>query len=157
MSEMRSYNGFSPAERRRAMRWEQRRDRDGTHPHPKPSACDACGQTEGALQRHTEDYSEPFGPHIGRFALCFLCHMMLHVRHRPECAEGWDVYRAAVRAGLRGPALTTAQFGRVWAYATLSQAMPLRMGLPFAIRRVDCVLDEIHRGDHAPSGSHAVL
>jgi DNA invertase Pin-like site-specific DNA recombinase len=34
---------------------------------------------------HSEDYSEPFGDHIGRWSLCYWCHLLLHCRRRaPE-------------------------------------------------------------------------
>lgn len=34
------------------------------------------------IQPHSEDYSEPYGPHIGQWGLCYWCHMLLHCRYR---------------------------------------------------------------------------
>jgi hypothetical protein len=31
-----------------------------------------------AIEAHSEDYSEPFGDHIGAYGLCRGCHVMIH-------------------------------------------------------------------------------
>jgi hypothetical protein len=62
-----------------------------------PLSCDACGQTEGVIQAHAEDYSEPFGPHIDQYGLCYRCHMMVHCRFNNE--DAWQAYKQQVRDG----------------------------------------------------------
>ena len=94
---MKEYNGFSPTQRMKALRWLNGEYAAGRR--TRPTACDACGETEGVVEAHSENYSAPFGDHIGRYGLCYRCHMMLHVRvHVPE---HWHLYRAALVAGVR--------------------------------------------------------
>ncbi len=52
----------------------------------RPTICEACGQDQGTIMAHSEDYSSPYGDHIGRFSLCFRCHMMVHSRGRSSAA-----------------------------------------------------------------------
>jgi hypothetical protein len=74
-----TYNGFSPAERMAALRWVRAEEAAGRR--QRPTACDVCGQREGLLERHSEDYSgPPYGAHIGAFALCHRCHVLVHRR-----------------------------------------------------------------------------
>lgn len=94
---MNSYNGFSPAQRSRALRWLNAEYAAGRR--TRPERCDACGQTAGALQAHSEDYSEPFGAHIGEHGLCYVCHMMIHCRF--SAPGPWERYRRHVRSGYR--------------------------------------------------------
>jgi hypothetical protein len=58
-----SYNGFTPQQRAHALRGLNREYAAGRR--QRPTSCDACGQTEGVIEPHSEDYSEPFGDHIG--------------------------------------------------------------------------------------------
>jgi hypothetical protein len=62
-----------------------------TDREPRPIRCDACGQTEGPIDAHSEDYSEPFGDHIGEHALCYRCHMAIHTREKNP--EAWAIYK----------------------------------------------------------------
>ena len=78
---MNSYNGYEPKERYAALAWLKKEWAKGTR-EQTPKCCDICGQTEGHLAYHSEDYSFPFGDHIGYFGLCYICHMMLHCRYR---------------------------------------------------------------------------
>lgn len=78
---MNSYNNFSPAQRMKALRWARAEEAAGRRTRAG-ERCDVCLQTRGHLERHSEDYSEPFGPHIGRWTLCFRCHMTLHCRFK---------------------------------------------------------------------------
>jgi hypothetical protein len=94
---MRSYNGFSPAQRLRALAWLKGEYAAGRR--RPPTACDACGQTEGIIEAHSEDYSEPFGDHIGAYGLCYRCHMAVHTRF--GAWEAWHTYRRLVAAGAR--------------------------------------------------------
>src|ERR1700737_880157 len=42
------------------------------------------------IEVHSENYSEPFGDHIGEHGLCYRCHQMIHNRFRH--AETWAIY-----------------------------------------------------------------
>jgi len=78
---MNSYNGYEPKQRYAALAWLKKEWAKGTR-QKTPTACDICTQTDGYLAYHSEDYSFPFGDHIGRFGLCYICHMMLHCRYK---------------------------------------------------------------------------
>ncbi len=93
---MNSYNGFSPAQQDRALAWLKGEYAAGRRQPPK--VCDGCGQDLGIIEAHSEDYSEPFGDHIGAFGFCYTCRMMLY--HRFENPGAWDRYRAEVRRGV---------------------------------------------------------
>jgi hypothetical protein len=88
------YNGFTWEERREAYEWWKAEVAAGRRTWP--TVCDACGQTEGRIEPHDEDYSKPYGPHICEFGVCHRCHMMIHRRF--QWPRSWDRYRAAVRA-----------------------------------------------------------
>lgn len=78
---MNSYNGFSPAQRYKALAYHKAQIKAGVKA-PKPQRCDGCGTSQGFLAWHSEDYSEPFGPHIGEYGVCYRCHMHIHCRFR---------------------------------------------------------------------------
>ena len=105
------YNGFSPQQRARAGAWVRGQIDSGAV--PRPARCLACGQAEGVLDYHTEDYSEPFGPHIYAYPLCYICHIMLHCRSKDE--RQWNDYKAKVRAGYRMPAMHARHFWKMLA------------------------------------------
>ena len=92
---MNTYNGFTHRERARALRWLNAEYAAGRR--KRPVVCDACGQTEGLIEAHSEDYSEPHGAHIGSFGFCLTCHLMVHCRF--EAPARWEEYRTAIRAG----------------------------------------------------------
>lgn len=94
---MNSYNGFTPAQRVAALKWLNREYAAGRR--TRPTRCDACGQTNGLLQAHSEDYSAPFGANIGEHGLCYMCHMMIHCRFSAK--RVWEDYRTRVRSGWR--------------------------------------------------------
>jgi len=99
---MSPYNGFSPAERAAFAKWQAKEIQAG---RIKPAAfCVACGQREGIIHHHAEDYSKPWSEakNIPRdFHLCFTCHMMLHSRfNNPAC---WARYVEHVREGRQYP------------------------------------------------------
>ncbi|HLK60325.1 MAG TPA: hypothetical protein VKU00_27435 [Chthonomonadaceae bacterium] len=94
---MKSYNGFSPAQRTRALAWLKKEYEAGRR--QPPTVCQACGQTEGIIEAHSEDYSEPYGDHIGAYSFCYTCHMMLHCRFRNP--QAWERYKEAIRRGVR--------------------------------------------------------
>lgn len=95
---MKSYNGFTGAQRNAAQQWL--RTMWGSGRLERPKQCCACGQAEGVIHAHTEDYSLPYAAgKTDEFPLCFTCHMMVHARFRNP--ERWNYYRAKVREGFR--------------------------------------------------------
>jgi hypothetical protein len=92
MLTLNSYNGFTPEERGAAFRWAKKngllKDRH--------RACMACSQSLGVMP-HSEDYSAPYGLHIGALGLCYRCHMWVHCRFKNPA--GWQGYKAAIAAG----------------------------------------------------------
>lgn len=140
------YNGFSPEQRDRSQHWLNAQFAAGL---PRPTRCQACGQEHGAIDYHTEDYSEPFGPHIHGFSLCYRCHIILHCRRRNPAA--WDRYREALRNGWRFPPMW-----RNWSafqkwLSDFSRGDGLK-GVVFTDdRHASTVLDEIHDGIYNPN------
>lgn len=92
---MNSYNGFTPAQRMKALNWLKGEWAAGRR--TKGCQCDACGQTEGRIDAHSEDYSAPFGDHIGKYTFCYRCHMMIHCRFKNP--EAWQIYKQHIREG----------------------------------------------------------
>lgn len=77
------YNGFGAILRRKGGRWLHAEMAAG-RADPRPVACDVCGRRDGTLAWHSENYSEPFGDHIGEYGLCFCCHMLIHCRYKSQ-------------------------------------------------------------------------
>lgn len=147
---MKAYNGFSSEQRYRALAWIKAQYAAGER--KPPTACDACGQDRGIFDAHSEDYSEPFGAHTGRFGLCFRCHMMIHLRWRHS--KAWDVYRATVARGGRLSAVYRRAFPQIVSECermVSGDEMFWRYRLPPSW----LPLDEIHRGEHDPREKHA--
>jgi len=141
---LKSYNGFSGAQRNKAAAWIREQYHKGLA-HP-PLVCCACGQDRGVMDNHQEDYSEPYGPHIFAFPLCYPCHLMVHCRARSPIA--WATYRQLVRDGmrLRRPFMSR-DFGRL-CRELLNGLDPQGFeagGIPGST-----VLDEIDQGRHDP-------
>lgn len=100
------YNGFTPQQRSKAGRWIRRQRANGLRaPHTQ---CCACLREGGSVAGHSENYSFPYGPHIGEYGLCFPCHMAVH--HRFKMPDQWNAYRFQVAQGRRYPDMT--QYGR---------------------------------------------
>jgi hypothetical protein len=59
----------------------------------------ACGQRQGIVLPHTEDFRRPFGLHIGRYSLCMACFVVWRCRYRAPAQV--LAYIRAIRAGLR--------------------------------------------------------
>ena len=78
---MNSYNGYTPAQRYKALSWFKKQIKEGKKPS-HPHQCDFCGQNNGVIAWHSEDYSEPYGDHIGKYGVCYVCHMMIHCRFK---------------------------------------------------------------------------
>ena len=89
------YNGFSPKQRLKALAYYKKEIAEGRRTLVK--ICQGCGQTDGLIMAHSEDYSEPFGEHIGAYTFCYRCHIMLHCRYRSPLA--WDDYKRGLREG----------------------------------------------------------
>lgn len=92
---MKSYNGFTPKQRMDAFNWLKVEYADGRR--ARPTSCDCCEQDKGIVEHHSEDYSAPYGDHIGQYALCFVCHMMVHCRFRN--LKQWESYKELVAQG----------------------------------------------------------
>lgn len=102
------YNSFSPAQRQAAFNWLKAEYAAGRR--VRPVKCDACGQTQGLIEPHSEDYAgPPYGDHIGAFGLCYRCHMMIHCRFRSR--QAWDLYRQAIREGKQFAPIKGRHFG----------------------------------------------
>ncbi len=118
---MREYNGFPSHVRSKAGVFRKRMIAEGRIPKFPPH-CRACGQTEGAMCYHTEDYSEPHGAHTIAFEICYVCHMMIHCRHRGR--ERWLQYIFGVAKGHTYPPI----FG--WNFKAFCAIFLSRKGLP---------------------------
>lgn len=93
---MKAYNGFSPEQRNKAQAWLNKQWKAGLL--ARPCQCQACGQTEGRIDAHAEDYSEPFeAGKTDQYHLCYRCHMAVHCRFRNS--EAWRIYKQHVREG----------------------------------------------------------
>ena len=92
---LKTYNGFDHDQRMRGLNWLRAEYAAGRR--TRPLVCDACGQDEGPIEAHSEDYSSPFGDHIGQHGLCYRCHMMIHCRFKN--AEAWETYKSHIRLG----------------------------------------------------------
>lgn len=77
---MNSYNGYTPVQRMKAYKWLMNEYALGNR--VKPCKCDSCGLIKGIIEPHSENYSEPYGNHIGQYGFCYRCHMMLHCRFK---------------------------------------------------------------------------
>jgi len=92
---LKTYNGYHHSQRMRALYWLRAEYAAGRR--TPPVVCDACGQTEGPITAHSEDYSEPFGDHIGQYDVCYRCHMMIHCRFKNP--QAWETYKMHIREG----------------------------------------------------------
>jgi hypothetical protein len=92
---MKTYNGFDHYQRMKGYRWLQGEYAAGRR--ARPTVCDACGQDEGPIEAHSENYSAPFGDHIGEHGLCYRCHMAIHTRFNNR--EAWEAYKHHVALG----------------------------------------------------------
>lgn len=76
---MKSYNGFTPAQRIQGDAIVKEAIARGELPPLSEQKCCLCGQTKGILHYHQEDYS-PDKVVASSRPLCWVCHMMLHSR-----------------------------------------------------------------------------
>jgi hypothetical protein len=91
------YNGFTPKERENAYRWLMQEVSEGRR--ILQTICEACGSENG--RPHSEDYSEPFGDHIGAYILCDRCHKTyLHsIRYRRPDSWKWYLEQLGQQQG----------------------------------------------------------
>ena len=90
---MNPYNGFTPEQRLAAFEITKAAWRSGEATPPR--ACEDCGQTEGRIEAHDEDYDQP----LRYYEVCYTCHMMIHCRYRDPFR--WGQYIAMVADGAR--------------------------------------------------------
>lgn len=95
-----SYREFSVEDRHVSARIYGRRLKSGEVEPMDKSECWACGQTEGQIEAHREDYSWLGNESL--VVLCCRCHRVLHMRDR--WPDAWDYYRERVRQGWQWPA-----------------------------------------------------
>jgi hypothetical protein len=138
------YNNFTSQQRTRALRWLNAEYAAGRR--HRPTRCDVCHQTEGPIERHSEDYSFPFGDHIGQYGLCYRCHLMIHCRFKNP--EAWENYKRHMHQG-RIFVPIGRNFWLFWRQ-TLKQhgeGVPFRQGSP----RAHTLLDDL---SVIPSNAH---
>lgn len=105
---MKPYNGFTHSQRMASHRWLQKQYQADNR--IRPSCCDVCGQTDGIIDAHSEDYSTPYGDHIGKYGLCYPCHMMIHCRF--SAPEAFQRYVDLLLSGKRVKAYQTRNWPR---------------------------------------------
>lgn len=86
---MKSYNGFTPAQRMAGDKILKKAIEDGIIKSPMEQACCMCGQDKGIRHLHCEDYS-PNNIIKDARCLCWRCHMMLHGRYSHP--NSWSKY-----------------------------------------------------------------
>lgn len=110
-----AYNGFSLADRGAAARWASANATGARRTNP--TWCHACGQTEGLIYWHNEDYRTP----IAALPLCAWCHWTLHARLKPQQAHVFPTYRDMIRNGLRPLPCPLGSRWSAWRMAFLTQ------------------------------------
>lgn len=105
-----AYNGHSGQKREQVQRWLNQQWATGAL--PRPTECVACGQTEGTIDGHLEDYDQP----ASYISLCVTCHMLVHMRFRHQ--NTWRDYVQRVADGWQAPPTT-----RPAVIATLSRGI----------------------------------
>lgn len=134
---MKSYNGFTPEQRQAAFNWLKVEIAEGRR-QAIPDACQCCRQTKGLLCWHSEDYSFPYGDHIGEYALCFICHMMIHCRFKNRAK--WIDYVHAIESGWQYcPVRGWPEFRRVFLETERVHAARVRVSPPKMswLRKID--------------------
>lgn len=93
---LKTYNGFNDKQRMKGDRIIKKAVREGKV--PPPTKCERCGQTEGRIDYHVEDYS-PERILDNLEAVCGRCHYYIH-REMPQ--EKKDAYWKDVAEGKIG-------------------------------------------------------
>ncbi len=137
----RPYNGFTPAERER---WTKIQERIlSEQPHLRRTTCEACDATqdETGIVQHLEQYDQP----DAITGLCHRCHTMLHERFRFPAA--FDRYREAIRDGWRYPPPSRRGHWLEVLRGMCKQTWGWKAGAQTAAPKVSTVLDEIASND----------
>lgn len=101
-----AYNGFSLKDRQDAAGWARSVAPPVRRRHP--TWCHACGNTEGQVYWHNEDYRTP----LASLPLCPWCHWTLHDRLKsPEGLAVFQAWRERLAEGWRPPYVS---FGTRW-------------------------------------------
>lgn len=93
---MKDYNGFTGNQRNKVATIIRKAINNGKI--QPPQKCDICGQNEGQMHYHLEDYSKPLE---NLKPICVGCHMRLHIRF--EYPNLWKKYLLDIRAGKMSP------------------------------------------------------
>lgn len=140
------YNGYSEAERNKAGSWQNKAVKRGWP--SQPPKCIACGQTEGKIIRHLEDYTLPerfedFAAEDRSIPVCYACHRQIHSRLKNP--DSWNAYREEIRAGWRYAPSGSKLFSEQIKHDT-------RQSKTQHERPTQLILDEIHEGKLCPDG-----
>ena len=119
---MNPYNGYDHNQRMAAYRWLMKEYASGVR--VKPTKCDACQQTNGVIEPHSEDYSAPYGDHIGQYGLCYRCHMMIHCRFKNKL--GWNKYLKLLRDGYNFDGMTKNYHGFIYWLQNIDKWIPIK-------------------------------
>lgn len=76
---MKSYNGFTPAQRTQGDKILKIAVSNGIIPEAMKTPCTICGQDNGIRHYHCEDYT-PENIISDARVVCWRCHMMIHTR-----------------------------------------------------------------------------
>jgi hypothetical protein len=106
---MKTYNGFTHEQRMKSLAWGNKQKKLGLW--KAPTQCHACGQTEGTLDLHREDYTEPFHAE-DEYPVCYRCHMMIHCREHGM--ETWKMYKRIIQSGYRFAPIEGRNFMAFW-------------------------------------------
>lgn len=106
MSGLSTYNGFSGKERSATDRLQKKAITEGRLKLKK--ICCVCGQTQGAIMMHLENYFKPLDPDEIK-EMCVECHLSLHSRFRKP--NTWIKRCLDARKGIKSKPYYSA-----WAY-----------------------------------------
>lgn len=93
---MKPYKGYTAAQRMASLPLLDKLKAEGKVPPLK--VCSACGQTEGKLQYHNDDYAPETFIENTR-VLCYSCHMVHHIYHNNPNNMGARLYIQFIRSG----------------------------------------------------------
>jgi len=100
---MKSYKQWSANDRHVSYEKTKKAIREGVI--PPATVCQCCGQDEGKIMYHNEDYSDPIKYLI---PLCWTCHMMLHSKYRTP--KSYTKFFKDVKEGM----MPKATYGHNW-------------------------------------------
>jgi hypothetical protein len=98
MGQLKPYNGFSGEERNKTIYIQKKAIKEGKL--KLKHKCCVCGQEEGLIMLHLENYFKPIDPDEVK-EICVECHLKLHARfHKPM---DWLRHCLNVREGIKSP------------------------------------------------------